>query len=424
MPLEIRMPTLSPNMTEATLAGWLKSEGEAVEKGEPIAEIETDKATLEVEAEHSGVLGRIVVPAGSEGVAVDSLIALILTDGEGADALDAAASNQPAARAEATQPAPVVASADAVLGEKIAAPGAERIFASPLARRMARQAGLDLAALSGKGPRGRIVKADIERALAEAKSPAVPVPAPVSEPASVSVPDAPVLPEGVTAEPHSTMRKTIAARLSAAKRDIPHFYLQAECDLGALLKIREDLNARAGEAGEFRLSVNDLIVKAAALALKRVPRVNASWSEEAILLHSAIDISVAVATEGGLITPVVRNADAKGLASLSGEIRELAERARAGKLKPQEYTGGGFTITNLGMYGISSFAAIINPPQSCILAVGAAEERAVVRGGRIAPATMMTVTLSVDHRAVDGALGAEFLAAFKAIIEDPMTLML
>ena len=418
MPLEMRMPSLVPNMSEAKLANWLKAEGDIVSPGEPIAEIETDKATLEVEAEHSGVLGRIVVPAGSEGVAVDSLIALILAEGEDAGALKAVSPPQPAA---VVQPAPLSANADRLLGEKIAAAPAARIFASPLARRMARQAGLELAAIAGNGPHGRIVKSDIERVLAGSGKP-VAAPAPVRQPAAPET--VPAQHDGVTVVPHSTMRKVIAQRLSAAKRDIPHFYLQAECDLGALMQLRADLNARSGEGADFRLSVNDLIVKAAALALSRVPAVNASWSEDAVLLYKNIDVAVAVAIPGGLITPVIRNADTKGLASLSNEIRELAARGRDGKLKPEEYGGGGFTVTNLGMYGISAFSAIINPPQSCILAIGAGEERAVVRDGRIVAATMMTATLSVDHRAVDGALGAQYLAAFKTIVEDPLTLML
>jgi len=436
MPTPILMPALSPTMTEGNLARWLKKEGETVKSGEVIAEIETDKATMEVEAVDEGVLAKILVPAGTEGVKVNTPIALLLGEGEDASALEAPPATAPAAaaapargngEAKPTAPAPAPpAPAPAV------AAGAQegRIFASPLARRMAAQAGLDLRTIKGTGPGGRIVKADIEAALAAQHpvvappaAPAVaPAPAPVAPvPAPTPVPVSP--PPGVAFDeiPLSNMRKTIARRLAEAKATIPHFYLTIDVGLDALLDLRAKLNARPKV--DYKLSVNDFIIKAVALALKKVPDCNASFAGDKILRWRDVDVAVAVAIEGGLITPVVRKADQKTLSVISAEMKDLAARARAGKLKPEEFQGGGFTISNLGMYGIREFAAIINPPQACILAVGAAEKRPVVEGEAIVARTLMTVTLSTDHRVVDGALGAEFLQAFKGLIEDPMGLL-
>jgi pyruvate dehydrogenase E2 component (dihydrolipoamide acetyltransferase) len=435
MPTPILMPALSPTMTEGNLARWLKKEGETVKSGEVIAEIETDKATMEVEAVDEGVLAKILVPAGTEGVKVNTPIALLLGEGEDASALEAPPATAPAAaaapargngEAKPTAPAPAPpAPAPAV------AAGAQegRIFASPLARRMAAQAGLDLRTIKGTGPGGRIVKADIEAALAAPRpvaapaAPAVaPAPGPVAPvPAPTPVPVSP--PPGVAFEeiPLNNMRKTIARRLAEAKATIPHFYLTIDVGLDALLDLRAKLNARPKV--DYKLSVNDFIIKAVALALKKVPDCNASFAGDKILRWRDVDVAVAVAIEGGLITPVVRKADQKTLSVISAEMKDLAARARAGKLKPEEFQGGGFTISNLGMYGIREFAAIINPPQACILAVGAGEKRPVVEGEAIVARTLMTVTLSTDHRVVDGALGAEFLQAFKGLIEDPMGLL-
>ncbi len=427
MATNILMPALSPTMTEGTLARWLKKEGDSIRAGDVIAEIETDKATMEVEAVDEGVLGRILVAEGSAGVKVNAPIAVLVAEGEKLP--DGAAPAKPeAAKPEAAkpgaakpEPAPAAPAAKPAAATPESADHGERIFVSPLARRMAHQAGIDLAQLSGSGPNGRIVKADIEAALRK--------PAAAPTQAAAIAPAAPAA-SAITAPhelvPHSSMRKIIARRLSEAKQQIPHFYLALDIALDALLDLRVTLNAKAPKdgPGAFKLSVNDLIIKAAAIALRRVPRVNASFTEDGIAFYRDVDISVAVAIPDGLITPIIRGADQKGLAAISVEMKTLAERARAGKLKPEEYQGGGFSISNLGMYGISAFSAIINPPQSAILAVGAGEKRAVVKGDAVAIATMMTCTLSVDHRVVDGALGAEWLAAFKAIIEDPLSLML
>jgi len=454
MPIEIRMPALSPTMSEGTLARWLKKEGERVEPGEVIAEIETDKATMEFETADEGVLAKILVPEGTEGVKVGEPIAILLEEGEDASALEAAPAKAAAAAGTASSPAPDTTAAEAppsapaspapaaaAPATAAAAPAAsrtdgERIFASPLARRMAEQAGLDLRAIRGSGPHGRIVKADIERALAEreakpatAERPAAPAAAPAA--ATAAAPAAPAAPSPALLQPIpnmeyeelplTNMRKVIARRLTEAKQQIPHFYLTIDCELDALLELRSRLNARPG--ADYKLSVNDFVIKAVALAIRRKPDVNASFGGDRIYRYRSIDVSVAVATPGGLITPIVREADRKGLSTISNEMRELAARAREGKLKPEEFQGGGFSISNLGMYGIREFAAVINPPQACILAVGAGEKRAVVKNDELAIATVMTCTLSVDHRVVDGALGAEFLQEFKTLIEDPLALL-
>ena len=439
MPIQILMPALSPTMTEGNVASWLKNEGEPVAAGDILCEIETDKATMEVEATDEGTLGRIVVPAGSEGVPVNAVIGVILEEGEDPSALDDAALAAPApAPAPAptetapaptepapapTEPAPAPAepappaAAPAVPGRE---PGA-RIFASPLARRMAKQAGLALEAIAGSGPNGRIVKVDIEAAIAAAlAAPAPAAPAPAPAPAARAALAAPAAYEDV---PASTMRKVIAQRLQEAKREVPHFYLTVDCTVDALLETRAELN---GRSDVYTLSVNDFVIRASALALRAVPAANASWVDGALRHYRSVDVSVAVAIEDGLVTPIVRNADGKGLAAISAEVRELAGRARAKPmgLAPEEYQGGTFSVSNLGMYGIREFSAIINPPQAMILAVGAAAQRPVVRDGALAVATVMSCTLSVDHRVVDGVLGARFLQAFKGLIEDPLTMLL
>ena len=418
MPIEILMPALSPTMTEGNLAKWHKREGDAVAAGDIIAEIETDKATMEIEAVDDGVLGRILVAEGAEGVAVNTPIALMLEEGEDSSALDdvEVGAPPPPAPPEATAPAPASTPASAP------APPDDRVFASPLARRMARQAGIDLAAIKGSGPHGRVVKTDVEMALAGG-APAAPAGAPA--PAAATVLEAPGMP-AYTETPHSTMRKVIARRLVESKREAPHFYLTVDCDIDKLLEVRKELNGRSPAEGPdaYKISVNDFVIRAAALALRKVPAANASWTDTAIRLYQAADISVAVAVPDGLITPVVRGADGKGLAEISGEMKDLAARARDGKLMPEEYQGGTFSISNLGMFGIKQFSAVINPPQGAILAVGKGEQRPVVRDGALAVATVMSCTLSIDHRVVDGATGAQFVAAFKALIEDPLTMLL
>ena len=440
MPTEILMPALSPTMTEGNLAKWLKKEGDEVRSGDIIAEIETDKATMEVEAVDEGTLGRILVPEGTEAVKVNQPIALLLAEGEDKSALSEGA--KPAPKAEA-KPSPAAEPEPAKAESRPAAPApsanghaeGERIFASPLAKRMAKLAGIDLSGIQGSGPHGRIVKADIEKAqqggapkaavttgpharAPEAARPAA-APAPAA-PAPAAAIGAPIAPHREVAL--SNMRKVIARRLAEAKQTIPHFYLSVDVELDALLKLRADLNGRKG--ADYKLSVNDLVIKAAAIAIRQNPAVNAYWGGDKVYELEDIDVSVAVAIDGGLITPIVRKADQKGLATISAEMKDLATRAKAGKLKPEEYQGGGFSISNLGMYGIKEFSAVINPPQSCILAVGAGEKRPVVKDNALAIATVMTVTLSVDHRVVDGALGAEWLQAFKALVEDPISLML
>jgi pyruvate dehydrogenase E2 component (dihydrolipoamide acetyltransferase) len=468
MPIEIRMPALSPTMTEGNLARWLKKEGDRVAPGDVIAEIETDKATMEVEAVDEGTLGKIVIGDGTEGVAVNSVIGLLLEEGEDAAALsdsnpsDGAAAPEPETakpdtKAEQQAPAAAPPSAPGArpadkagraevratkAEDKAAGNGAdrggERIFASPLAKRMAKQAGIDLAMLEGSGPHGRIVKADIERAIkAGVPEKARPAPEKARPEARAEAPRpaeappvAPMRPIAPPAEPHeeiklSNMRKVIARRLTEAKQSIPHYYLTLDCELDALLKLRQELNARAG--ADYKLSVNDFLIKALALALRKVPAANRAWGGDKLYQYQDVDIGVAVAIADGLVTPLIRKADQKGLATISNEMRDLSARARdpgGMKLKPEEYQGGSFSISNLGMYGIREFAAVINPPQAGILAVGAGEQRPVVKDGALATATMMTATLSADHRLVDGATGAELLAAFKRYVEEPLAMLL
>ena len=418
MPIKILMPALSPTMTEGTLTKWLVSEGDDVNSGDVIAEIETDKATMEVEAVEEGKVGKLLVGEGTEGVKVNELIALLLEDGEDASALDGIAASTTAPSASAAAPA-APAAAPTPAAPAPAAPAAAdggRLFASPLARRMAQQAGLDLAGVAGSGPNGRIVKSDIEAALAGG----APAAAPVAQAAPAAAAPAGFEP-AFDYEPANNMRKVIAQRLTESKQTVPHFYLTVDCEIDTLLALRKDLNARSDD---YKISVNDLIIKASGVALRKVPAANASWTGDGIKRYHSADISVAVAIEGGLITPVIRDAGGKGLETISNEMRDLAARARDGKLMPEEYQGGTFSISNLGMFGIKQFDAVINPPQGAIMAVGAGEPRPVVRNGALAVATVMSVTLSVDHRVVDGAVGAELLAAFKMLIEDPMTMLL
>lgn len=422
MPVNILMPALSPTMTEGTLARWLKKEGDEVKAGQVIAEIETDKATMEVEAVEEGKLAKIVIAAGTSGVAVNSTIAILLEEGEDASAL-AKASAAPAPAPVAAVPAPVATpAASAKPVATAAAPVAqsgERLFASPLAKRVAAEKGIDLHSVKGTGPHGRIVKNDVLNAKPGAAAPTVGKTMPAPQTSGAIADQLVKLGQSFTAIPNNNIKKVTARRLLESKQTVPHFYLTVDCKIDELLAMRKRINA-----GETKVSVNDFVIRAVALALREVPAANSAWTEDAVLQFNEVDVSVAVATPNGLITPIIKKADTKGLASISGEMRSLAEKAREGKLKPEEFMGGGFTISNLGMFGIKDFAAIINPPQSCILAVGAGDQRPVVVDGKIEVATVMSCTLSVDHRSVDGAVGAQFLAAFKKRIEDPALMLL
>jgi pyruvate dehydrogenase E2 component (dihydrolipoamide acetyltransferase) len=432
MTISILMPALSPTMEKGNLAKWHVKEGDKVASGDVIAEIETDKATMEVEAVEEGTVGRIVVAEGTADVPVNDLIAVLLEDGEDESALDGATSkaagSKPEKAAEEAPSAPKSAApAEAPAAAQTPAPASSRtrVFASPLARRLAAQAGIEIGALRGSGPHGRIVRRDVEAATAAGvptRTAATTPSAPAAPPAS-PVDYRAFFADGTYEEvPLDNMRKTIARRLTASKRDIPHFYLTIDCRIDALLEARKRLNALGDQ---YRISVNDFVIKACGLALRKVPAANATWAETHILRHSTADISMAVAIEGGLITPIVRSADTKGLAEIAAEAKDLAARARDRKLQPSEYEGGTFSVSNLGMFGIRDFTAVINPPQAAILAVGAGERRAVVtESGAIEAATVMTVTLSCDHRVIDGALGAQLLAAFKGYIEDPVTMLL
>ena len=431
MPIEILMPALSPTMEEGTLAKWMVKEGDEVASGDVIAEIETDKATMEVEAVDEGVIGKIIVAEGTEGVKINTAIAILLEEGEDAGAVDAApAAPAPTANAKAEEPAQPAAAAAAPAPPAPSSESGSRIFASPLARRIASQKGLDLSQITGSGPHGRIVKADVESAeaapatsktLAKADAPAA------SAPAIAASPDAEQVKKLYTDRefeevPLDNMRKTIAARLTEAKQTIPHFYLRRDILLDELLAFRSDLNKRLEPKG-VKLSVNDFVIKACALALRDVPDCNAAWANDRVLKFSAVDIAVAVAIDGGLITPVLRDSETKTLSTLSAEMKDLAGRARDRKLAPHEYQGGSFSISNLGMMGVDNFDAVINPPHGAILAVGAGVKKPVVSGDDVAVATVMSVTLSVDHRVIDGALGAELLTAIKGYIEEPMTML-
>ncbi len=429
MPINILMPALSPTMTEGNLAKWHKKPGDAVKSGEVIAEIETDKATMEVEAVDEGIIGKLLVDEGAQAVKVNDIIAILLEDGE--SAADLKTANDKGGMGSGVQ-GMATATAIPVAGNSTGITDAQppvsahtlhptphpaRIIASPLAKRIASQHGLDLAGIKGSGPQGRIVRADVEAAVTKGVKGAG---AGISEKAPV--PHTPYPTPNTRFEKHTTMRQVIARRLTESKQTVPHFYLTVDVELDRLLALRKQINDRPHATA--KLSVNDFIIKACGVALREVPAANASWTPEGVYYYEQADISVAVAIDGGLITPIVRAAESKGLVAISTEMKELAARAKANKLKPEEFQGGTFSLSNLGMFGVKHFQAIINPPQGCILAVGAGEERPVVRGGKIEVATVMSCTLSVDHRVVDGAVGAAWLAAFKRLVESPLDLVL
>src|SRR5436853_7164054 len=460
MPINILMPALSPTMEKGNLAKWLKKEGDKVKSGDVIAEIETDKATMEVEAVDEGTIAKILVPEGTQDVPVNDVIAVLAGDGEDVKAAGAGAASAPPKAAAAPAPpaptpaaapkpaaAPAPVSAKAAEGAATAAPqaaasaspqgaprtnGHGRIFSSPLARRLAKDAGIEVGRITGSGPHGRVIARDVEEAKsgkglkAPAAAPAAGAPA-----MAPSMSDKQIL--GLYEEgsyelvPHDGMRRTIAQRLTAATQSMPTFYLTIDCDIGKLSAAREEINAAAPKDKDkkplYKLSVNDFVIKAMALALQRIPEANVSWSEAAMLKHKHSDIGVAVALPVGLITPIIRAAETKSISAISNEMKDRAGSGRAKKLKPNEYQGGTSSVSNLGMYGIKDFTAVINPPQSSILAVGTGEQRAVVRNGQIVPATIMSVTLSCDHRAIDGALGAELIGAFKMLIENPVMMV-
>jgi pyruvate dehydrogenase E2 component (dihydrolipoamide acetyltransferase) len=464
MPINILMPALSPTMEKGNLAKWLKKEGDAVKTGDVIAEIETDKATMEYEAIEDGTLAKIVVPEGTSDVPVNQLIAVMAQEGEDVKAAAAgagssapapkpqaapepkAAAPAPQAKADVAKPAvsaPPSASSGGSGGDpfpvaKSPTPAANghaagRIFSSPLARRLAKEAGIDLGRIAGSGPHGRVIARDVTAAqtgggLRAPAAASAGAPAPAIAPSMSDQQIRALYEEGsYDVVPHDGMRRTIAQRLTASVQTIPHFYLTVDCDIGKLLDAREEINASApkGKDGKpgYKLSVNDFVIKALALALQRVPDANVSWTEGGMLKHHHSDIGVAVAMPNGLITPIIRNAEAKSLSAISNEMRDLATRARDRKLKPHDYQGGSTAVSNLGMYGIKDFTAVINPPHATILAVGTGEERAVVRDGKIVAAHIMSVTMSCDHRAVDGALGAVLIGAFKALIENPVMML-
>jgi pyruvate dehydrogenase E2 component (dihydrolipoamide acetyltransferase) len=435
MSINILMPALSPTMTEGKLAKWHVKVGDEVKSGQVVCEIETDKATMEVEAVDEGKVGQIVVPEGTEGVKVNAVIAILLEEGETEvkGAPPSAAPPPAAPKAEAPAPAPAQAApapkpaaapapAPKPAAQPAAAPSGQRIFASPLAKRIAADKGIDLAGLKGSGPNGRIVKADVESA-----KPGAPAAAPAAAPKAAPRPAAPAAQPIFTAPgdqriPHTAVRKVIARRMLESKQTVPHFYLTVEYEIDALLAARAAINEVARKK-DARVSVNDMVIKACAKALRDHPECNASWTEDEMIQYGAVDISVAVATDRGLITPIVRNADLKGVAQISIEMKDLAARAKTGKLKLDEFQGGGFTISNLGMFGVKEFAAIINPPQAMILAVGVGEERVVARKGEMVIRNMMSCTLAVDHRVVDGAMGAQFLQTLRAYIEQPAAML-
>ena len=434
MSINILMPALSPTMTEGKLAKWHVKVGDTVKSGQVICEIETDKATMEVEAVDEGKIGQIVVPEGAEGVAVNAVIAILLEEGETAVPAGAAPAPAPKPAAAAAPPAaPKLApaaqapaapapAAAAPAAKPAAAPAGGRIFASPLAKRIAAEKGLDLSRITGSGPNGRIVKADVESAKPGAATVAAPAPAAAPRVAPPSGGQPVFVAPGDTRVPHTSIRKVIARRMLESKQTVPHFYLTVDLEIDALLAARQAINAVAEKKGT-KVSVNDMVIKACAKALRDHPECNASWTEDEMIQYGAVDISVAVATDRGLITPIVRNADMKGLGQIASEMKDLAARAKVGKLKLDEFQGGGFTISNLGMFGINSFSAIINPPQAMILAVGMGEERAVARNGQVVVRTMMSCTLAVDHRVVDGAMGAQYLQTLRAYVEQPAAML-
>ncbi|EJC66221.1 pyruvate dehydrogenase complex dihydrolipoamide acetyltransferase, long form [Rhizobium leguminosarum bv. viciae WSM1455] len=453
MPINITMPALSPTMEEGNLSKWLVKEGDKVKSGDVIAEIETDKATMEVEAVDEGTVAKLVVAAGTEGVKVNALIAVLAADGEDVSAAaSAAGSAAPAPKADgaaapkaeaAPAPAPSTpapAPAPAAAPASVSSDGS-RTFSSPLARRLAKEAGIDLSAVAGSGPHGRVVKSDIEAAVAGGGAKAAAPAAAASAPQASAAPaPAAAAPKGASEEavlklfepgsyelvPHDGMRKTIARRLVESKQTIPHFYVSVDCELDALLALRAQLNdaaPRKDNAPAYKLSVNDMVIKAMALSLRDVPDANVSWTDSNMVKHKHADVGVAVSIPGGLITPIIRKAEEKTLSTISNEMRDLGKRAKDRKLKPEEYQGGTSSVSNMGMMGVKNFAAVVNPPHATILAVGAGEQRVVVKKGEMAIATVMSVTLSTDHRCVDGALGAELLQAFKGYIENPMGML-
>jgi pyruvate dehydrogenase E2 component (dihydrolipoamide acetyltransferase) len=449
MPINITMPALSPTMEEGNLAKWLVKEGDTIKSGDVIAEIETDKATMEVEAVDEGTVAKIVVPAGTEGVKVNSLIAILAAEGEdvkaaaaGGSAPAAAPKAEPAPAAAAPAPAAAPAATPAAQPAASAAASGSRTFSSPLARRLAKEAGLDISKISGSGPHGRVVKSDIEKAVASGsgkagsagagpsvgQSPTAVGQAPAAAPKGASEEAVLKLFEAGSYElvPHDGMRKTIARRLTESKQTIPHFYVSVDCELDALLALRAQLNDAAPKKGDqpaYKLSVNDMVIKAMALALRDVPDANVSWTDSNMVKHKHADVGVAVSIPGGLITPIIRHAELKSLSAISNEMKDLGKRAKERKLKPEEYQGGTTSVSNMGMMGVSNFAAVVNPPHATILAVGAGQERVIVKNKQMVIAQVMTVTLSTDHRAVDGALGAELLGAFKRYIENPMGML-
>ena len=445
MPIEVLMPALSPTMTEGKLAKWLKHEGDAVKSGDVLAEIETDKATMEVEAVDEGTIAKLVIPAGTEGVKVNAVIAILA--GEGEDVKSAAggapAAAAPAPKADAA-PAPAAAAPAAATATPASGSGSvngNRTFSSPLARRLAKEAGLDITLVAGSGPHGRVVKSDVEKAVTSGTAKASPTASPATAPsAAPATAGAAPLAKGASEEsvlklfeagsyelvPHDGMRKTIAKRLTESKQTIPHFYVSVDCELDALMALRAQLNdaaPRKDDRAAYKLSVNDMIIKALALALRDVPDANVSWTDSNMVKHKHSDVGVAVSIPGGLITPIVRHAELKSLSAISNEMKDLGKRAKERKLKPEEYQGGTSSVSNMGMMGVSNFAAVVNPPHATILAVGAGQERVIVKNKQMVIAQVMTVTLSTDHRAVDGALGAELLGAFKRYIENPMGML-
>ncbi|MHC2334444.1 pyruvate dehydrogenase complex dihydrolipoamide acetyltransferase [Bradyrhizobium sp. USDA 4454] len=453
MPINILMPALSPTMEKGNLAKWLKKEGDKVKSGDVIAEIETDKATMEVEAVDEGTIAKILVPEGTQDVPVNDVIAVMAGDGEDVKAAASAEAGvapspkpaeapKPAAQAApapASAPAAAPAPAPAAGPTQAAAPAAAasqanghaRVFSSPLARRLAKEAGIDLGRITGTGPHGRVIARDVDDAKS-GKGLKAPAAAPAAGPSiAPSMSDKQILalfePGSYEVVPHDGMRRTIAQRLTASVQNVPHFYLTIDCDIGKLLAAREEINAAAPKDKEkkplYKISVNDFVIKAMAVALQKIPNCNVSWTEGGMLKHKHSDVGVAVAMPGGLITPIIRKAETKTLSTISNEMKDFAARARARKLKPEEYQGGTTAVSNLGMYGINHFTAVINPPHASILAVGTSEERPVVRGGKIEIANIMSVTLSCDHRAIDGALGAELIGAFKQLIENPVMMM-
>jgi len=460
MPTEILMPALSPTMEEGKLAKWLIKEGQQVKAGDIIAEIETDKATMEVEAVDEGKVGRLLVEAGTEGVKVNTPIATLLAEGESegaapkakaptpqaaatprAETPKAAAAASASAASSTAKPATATAHSSATASASSSATSKslhERIFASPLARRLAKSAGIEVAALAGSGPHGRVVKRDVESALANGHAATARAGTQVA-PRGSTAPAAASTLQGMSDDkilalydknayevvPHDGMRKVIAQRLTLSKQTIPHFYMTVDCRIDELLRARERMNATSPKDGPraFKLSVNDFVIKAMALALAHVPNANVTWTEGGTLRHKYSDVGVAVAIEGGLFTPVIRHAELKSLSEISNEMKDLAERARKRRLAPHEYQGGTTSISNLGMYGIKTFDAVINPPHATILAVGAGEKRPVVVGDKVEVATIVSCTLSCDHRVVDGAIGAELLNAFKMLMEDPVRML-